>query len=188
MSTNSNQTGSPQRWRATTVCAVRRDGRVAMAADGQVSLGATIVKGTARKVRRLADGRVIAGFAGSVADAFALFDKFETKLEMYKGNLPRAAMEFAKEWRTDKFLRHLEAQLLVADTDHLLLVSGNGEVIEPDLSVAGIGSGGPMALAAAQALVAHTALSAEEIVREALLIASSICVYTNDQIIVESIP
>lgn len=185
---NDKPSSSDNRWRATTVCAVRRDGRVSMAADGQVSFGATIVKGTAKKVRRMSDGKVLAGFAGAVADAFTLFDKFEARLEMYKGNLPRAAMELAKEWRTDKYLRHLEAQLLVADVEHLLLISGNGEVIEPDMDVAGIGSGGPMALAAARALIANTSLSAEEIAREALRIAGTICVYTNDQITLESIP
>ena len=169
----------------TTVIAVHRDGRVAFAGDGQVSLGDHIIKHGAQKVRRMAGGRVLAGFAGSVADALTLFERFETKLEKYQTNLPRAAMEFAREWRTDKYLRKLEAMLLVSDKDCLLFLSGNGDVIEPDDKVAAIGSGGPPALAAARALLAHTSMSADEIAREAIAIASQICVHTNDRISVE---
>ncbi|MEW5947409.1 MAG: ATP-dependent protease subunit HslV [bacterium] len=181
------QRGGGNRFRATTIVAVARDGRVAVSGDGQVTIGDAVVKRTARKVRRMADGKVVAGFAGSVADALALFEKFESRLEQYRGSLPRAAMEFAKEWRTDKFLRRLEALLVVADADHLLVITGNGEVIEPDEKVAAIGSGGPIALAAARALLKHTSLPAEEISREALNIASSICIYTNDEIATETI-
>jgi ATP-dependent HslUV protease, peptidase subunit HslV len=174
--------------RSTTVVGVRRDGKTAIAADGQVTLGeATILKHHAKKVRRLSNGKVICGFAGSVADAQALQDKFESKLEQFGGNLRRAAVEFAKEWRTDKILRQLNALMLVADVDGLLLVGGDGNVIEPDDGVAGIGSGGPFALAAARALVTHTTLDAESISREALKIASEICVFTNDQITLETI-
>ena len=172
---------------ATTIVAVHKDGRAAMAGDGQVTVGATIMKHTARKVRFMADGRVLAGFSGSVADAFTLFEKFETKLEQYKQSLPRAAMEFAKEWRSDKFLRRLEALLVVSDKEHLLVISGGGEVIEPDNKVAGIGSGGSFALAAARALIEHTDMSAADIAREAIRIAADICVYTNQNITVETI-
>lgn len=172
--------------RSTTVVAVRREGKTAIAADGQVTFGeATILKHKAKKVRRLAGGKVVCGFAGSVADAQALQDKFEGKLEAFQGNLRRAAVEFAKEWRTDKILRQLNALMLVADTEGLLLVSGDGNVIEPDDGVAGIGSGGPFALAAARALTLHTQLDAEAIARESLRIAAEICVFTNDQITVE---
>ena len=175
--------------RSTTVVAVRRNGDVAMAADGQVTLGeSTIIKHTARKVRRIADGRVICGFAGSVADAQALLDRFESKLEAFGGNLKRAAVEFAKDWRTDKVLRNLNALMLTADADDLLLVSGDGNVIEPDEGVAGIGSGGAFALAAARALVAHTHMSAREIAESALKIAAEICVFTNDKVVIETIP
>lgn len=160
-----------------------------MAADGQVTLGeSTIIKHTARKVRRIADGRVICGFAGSVADAQALLDRFESKLEAFGGNLKRAAVEFAKDWRTDKVLRNLNALMLTADADDLLLVSGDGNVIEPDEGVAGIGSGGAFALAAARALVAHTQMSAREIAESALKIAAEICVFTNDKVVIETIP
>ncbi len=173
---------------ATTIVAVKRGEHVAIAGDGQVTFGqATVMKHKARKVRRLFHGKVIAGFAGSVADAFTLFDKFEQKLEEYHGNLQRAAVELAKEWRTDKMLRNLEALLLVADTQNLLIVSGSGEVIEPDDGIAAIGSGGNYALAAARALVKHTDLPPTEIVREAMLVAASICVYTNEQINVEEL-
>jgi len=173
---------------ATTIVAVKRGEHVAIAGDGQVTFGqATVMKHKARKVRRLFHGKVIAGFAGSVADAFTLFDKFEQKLEEYHGNLQRAAVELAKEWRTDKMLRNLEALLLVADTQNLLIVSGSGEVIEPDDGIAAIGSGGNYALAAARALVRHTDLPTTEIVREAMLVAASICVYTNEQINVEEL-
>ena len=174
--------------RSTTVIGVIKDGQTALAADGQVTLGdATILKHTARKVRRLADGKIICGFAGSVADAQALQDRFETKLEAFGKNLKRAAVEFAKDWRTDKMLRHLDALMLVADKESLLLVSGDGNVIEPDDGVAGIGSGGAYALAAARALLAHANMTAEEIAREALRIASEICVYTNNQVVVETL-
>lgn len=173
---------------ATTIVAVKKGEHVSIAGDGQVTFGqTTIMKHTARKVRSLFHGKVIAGFAGSVADAFTLFDKFEQKLEEYHGNLQRAAVELAKEWRTDKMLKNLEALLLVADAQNLLILSGSGEVIEPDDGIAAIGSGGNYALAAARALVKHTDLSATEIVREALLVAASICVYTNDQINVEEL-
>ncbi|NHM25915.1 ATP-dependent protease subunit HslV [Desulfofundulus sp. TPOSR] len=173
---------------ATTIVAVHKDGRVAMAGDGQVTFGQhTILKHQAKKIRRLHNDRVIAGFAGSVADAFTLFEKFEGKLEAYSGQLQRAAVELAKEWRMDKFLRRLEALLVVADRRHLLVLSGGGEVIEPDDGIAAIGSGGPYALAAARALAKHTDLSAGEIAREALLIAAGICVYTNDNITVEEL-
>lgn len=174
--------------RSTTVVGVRKDGKTTIAADGQVTMGeATILKHTAKKVRRLANDKVICGFAGSVADAQSLQDRFEAKLEAFSGNLRRAAVEFAKDWRTDKILRQLNALMLVADKDGMLLVSGDGNVIEPDDGVAGIGSGGPFALAAARALVANTSLGAEEIAREALRIASEICVFTNDKLVVESI-
>lgn len=173
---------------ATTIVAVKKGEHVSIAGDGQVTFGqTTIMKHTARKVRSLFHGKVIAGFAGSVADAFTLFDKFEQKLEEYHGNLQRAAVELAKEWRTDKMLKNLEALLLVADAQNLLILSGSGEVIEPDDGIAAIGSGGNYALAAARALVKHTDLPATEIVREAMLVAASICVYTNDQINVEEL-
>ena len=173
---------------ATTIVAVKKGEHVAIAGDGQVTFGqATVMKHKARKVRRLFNGKVIAGFAGSVADAFTLFDKFEQKLEEYHGNLQRAAVELAKEWRTDKMLRNLEALLLVADTQNILIISGSGEVIEPDDGIAAIGSGGNYALAAARALVKHTDLPTSEIVREAMLVAASICVYTNEQINVEEL-
>ncbi|MGB9903192.1 MAG: ATP-dependent protease subunit HslV [Desulfotomaculales bacterium] len=175
-------------FQATTIVAVKKDGRVAMAGDGQVTFGqATILKQGAKKIRRLFNGRVLAGFAGSVADAFTLFEKFEGKLEAYRGNIQRAAVELAKDWRTDRVLRRLEALLVVADQERLLVLSGSGEVIEPDDGVVAIGSGGPYALAAARALIRHTGLPAAEIVREALSIAAGICVYTNDQITVEEL-
>ena len=174
--------------RSTTVVAVKRDGKTAIAADGQVTFGeATILKHKARKVRRLAGGKVLCGFAGSVADAQALQDRFEAKLEAFQGNLRRAAVEFAKEWRTDKILRQLNALMIVADTDGLLLVGGDGNVIEPDDGVAGIGSGGPFALAAARALVLHTKMGAEDVAKEALRIAAEICVFTNNEVVVESL-
>ncbi|GAB6180670.1 ATP-dependent protease subunit HslV [Desulfotomaculum defluvii] len=173
---------------ATTIVAVKRDAKVAIAGDGQVTFGQnTIMKHTARKVRRLYNGQVLAGFAGSVADAFTLFEKFEGKLEEYHGNLLRAAVELAKAWRTDKYLRSLEAMLIVANKENLLVLSGNGEVIEPDEGVTAIGSGGPYALAAARALTKHTNFSPKDIAYEALEIASDICVYTNKNIIVEEI-
>lgn len=173
---------------ATTIVAVKIDNDVAMAGDGQVTFGQnTILKHNARKLRRLHSGAVLAGFAGSVADAITLFEKFEAKLESYQGNMKRAAVELAKEWRTDKYLRQLEALLIVANKDCMLVISGNGEVIEPDDGVVAIGSGGPYAIAAARALVKHTGLGAPDIVREALAIAADICIYTNDHIIVETL-
>ena len=175
-------------FRGTTICAVRRGGEIAVAGDGQVTMGEhTIMKGTARKVRRIYSGRVVVGFAGSVADAFSLSEKFEDKLTQYSGNLPRAAVELAQDWRMDKAMRKLEAMLLCADKDNLMLVSGTGEVIEPDDDILAIGSGGNYALAAARALYANTELSAPEIANQALRIASEICVYTNDHIIVETV-
>ncbi|ACL69513.1 ATP-dependent protease subunit HslV [Halothermothrix orenii] len=173
---------------ATTVVAVKYKGKTAMAGDGQVTMGNTIMKGGARKVRRLYKGNILAGFAGTSADAFTLFEKFEVKLEEYHGNLERAAVELAKEWRTDKVLRKLEALLLVANEEKILLISGNGDVIEPDDDVTAIGSGGPYALAAARALVKHNSgLEAQDIAREALKIASEICIYTNGNIVVEEL-
>ena len=166
----------------TTVLAVRRGREVVLAADGQVTLGATVLKGTARKVRSLAEGRVLAGFAGSTADAMTLFGKFEGKLSKHPGNLARAAVELAKEWRTDKYLRHLEALLLVADAERTLVVTGNGDVLEPDGSAAAVGSGGPYALAAARALVEHSELDAPTVASRALEIAADICIYTNREI------
>ena len=172
---------------ATTVIAVRHKGSVVVAGDGQVTMGNTVVKHEARKVRRLYDGNVITGFAGATADAFTLFDKLEQRLEQYKGNLLRAAVELAKDWRTDKMLRRLEAFLIAVDKDSSLLLSGAGDVIEPDDGIIAIGSGGPYAQAAAKALVNHSDLSAEEICREAMKIAASLCVYTNDSIVIESL-
>lgn len=170
--------------KATTVLAVRKHGRVAMGGDGQVTMGDTVVKGTARKVRVLKDGRILAGFAGAVADAFTLFEKLEEKLERYPGNLKRAVVELAKDWRMDRYLRRLDALLAVADDDHLFLVSGNGDVIEPDDDVVAIGSGGTYALAAARALKENSDLPARDIVRRALEIAGDICIYTNKDIVV----
>jgi ATP-dependent HslUV protease subunit HslV len=172
--------------RSTTVIAVRRNGQTAIAADGQVTLGESVIlKHKARKVRRLAGGKVVCGFAGSVADAQALQERFETKLEAYPGNLRRAAVEFAKDWRTDRILRQLNAMMAVADSDWLLLVSGDGNVIEPDDGIVGIGSGGPFALSAGRALMLHTEMTAEQIARESLRIASEICAFTNEQVNVE---
>ncbi|WP_425060848.1 ATP-dependent protease subunit ClpQ [Sporomusa carbonis] len=173
---------------ATTIVAVRHRGKTAIAGDGQVTFGQnTVMKHNAKKVRRLYHGKVLAGFAGSVADAFTLFTKFEGKLEEFNGNMMRAAVELAKEWRLDRVLRRLEALLIVIDAEHLLIISGNGEVIEPDDGVTAIGSGGPYALAAARALVQHSTLEAADIVRTALEIAAGICVYTNDHITVEEL-
>jgi len=170
---------------ATTIVAVHKNGKVAIAGDGQVTIENQIMKAGAKKVRRMHDGKVIAGFAGSVADAYALLDKFEAKLDESHGNIMRAVREFAKEWRTDRILRRLEAMMVVADNEHLLVISGSGEVIEPDDGIAAIGSGGGYALAAARALARHTNLPPERIVEEAMRIAASICVYTNDNITVE---
>ena len=177
-----------QTFYATTIVAVRQKGKTAIAGDGQVTFGqSAIMKSTARKVRRLYHGKVVAGFAGSVADAFTLFEKFEAKLEEFNGNLMRASVELAKEWRTDRVLRKLEALLLVADNETLLMISGSGEVIEPDGDVAAIGSGGFYALAAARALVKHTDMEAAEIAKEALTLAADICVFTNHNIKVEEL-
>lgn len=179
--------GEAGRIRSTTILAVRRNGRVAVAGDGQVTLDRTVMKSRARKVRRLYDDKIIAGFAGSTADAFSLFARFEAKLEQYRGQLQRAAVELGKEWRTDKYLRHLEALLLVADENTSLLISGGGEVIEPDDGIVAIGSGGPYALAAARALTRHTDLSARQIVEEAMKVASEICIYTNGALTIEEL-
>lgn len=174
--------------RGTTILAVRDDSGVAMAGDGQVTLGQSIImKHTASKVRRLYNGKIIAGFAGATADAFTLFERFEAKLEEHSGNLARAAVEMAKDWRTDKYLRRLEAMLLVADAKTILLLSGNGDVIEPDGGIAAIGSGGPYALAAAKALSLHTGLSPEAVVREAMAIAADMCVFTNSHLTLETL-
>jgi ATP-dependent HslUV protease subunit HslV len=173
--------------RATTVISVRHRGKVAMAGDGQVSFNNMVLKHGARKVRRIYHDQILAGFAGAAADAFALFTKFEAKLEEYRGNLPRAAVELAKDWRTDRVLRRLEALLGVADLTHSFIVSGTGDVIEPDDGIIGIGSGGGFALSAARALIKHSDLSAREIVTEAMQIASEVCIYTNAQITVEEL-
>jgi len=176
-----------QSWHSTTILAVRRDNRVVIGGDGQVSMGNTVMKGNARKVRRLYQGRVIAGFAGGTADAFTLFERFEGKLEQHSGNLLRSAVELAKDWRTDRMLRRLEALLVVADPQHLLTLSGNGDVIEPEHDLAAIGSGGPYAEAAARALLAHSGLDARAIVEQALKIAADICIYTNHHITLETL-
>ncbi len=176
-----------ERIRSTTVISVRRDDKVVLAGDGQVTLGSEVIKTTARKLRRLYNDRIVAGFAGSTADAFALFARFESKLEQHNGNLARSVVELAKEWRTDRVLRHLEALLLVADAKTTYLVSGNGDVIEPDEGVAAIGSGGPFAQAAATALLRNTDLSARRIAEEAMAIAGRICIYTNTNVTFEEL-
>src|SRR5437016_2665966 len=173
--------------RSTTILCVRRDGKVVIAGDGQVTLGQEVLKATARKLRRLYNNKILAGFAGSTADAFALFSRFETKLEQHNGNLPRSVVELAKDWRTDRVLRHLEALLIVADTVNTYIISGNGDVIEPDNEIAAIGSGGPFAKAAATALLDNTKLSAREIVEKSMEIAGKICIYTNLNIILEEL-
>src|SRR6202045_4064803 len=173
--------------RSTTVLSVRRDGHIVLAGDGQVTLGESVIKHTAKKIRRLYNDKILAGFAGSTADAFALFSRFESKLEQFNGNLPRSVVELAKEWRTDRVLRHLEALLLVADLKNTYMVSGNGDVIEPDEGVSAIGSGGPFATAAATALLRNTKLSARRIVEEAMSIAGKICIYTNDNVTYEEL-
>jgi ATP-dependent HslUV protease subunit HslV len=173
--------------RSTTVLCVRRDGKVVMAADGQVTLGEGVIKHNARKLRRLYQEKIIAGFAGSTADAFSLFSRFEGKLEQYHGNLSRAAVELGKDWRTDKMLRQLEALLLVADKEQTFLISGQGDVIEPDSGIAAIGSGGSYAMAAATALYEHSKLSAREIAEQAMKIAGNICIYTNDKVTFEEL-
>jgi ATP-dependent HslUV protease subunit HslV len=176
-----------QKIRSTTVICVRRDNKVVMAGDGQVTLGQEVLKGTARKLRRLYNDKILAGFAGSTADAFALFARFESKLEQFNGNLARSVVELAKEWRTDRVLRHLEALLLVADSKSTYFVSGNGDVIEPDEGIAAIGSGGPFATAAGLALLRNTKLSAKRIAEEAMNIAGKICIYTNDSVTYEEL-
>lgn len=173
--------------RGTTILAVRHKGKVALAGDGQVTIGNTVMKQGAKKVRKLYKDQVIAGFAGATADAFTLFERFENKLDQYRGNLPRAAVELTKDWRTDRVLRRLEALLIVADREHTLIISGSGDVIEPDDGVAAIGSGGPYAMAAARALIKYSSLEAKAIVEEAMRIASGICIYTNDQVVVEEL-
>jgi ATP-dependent HslUV protease subunit HslV len=178
---------APRRIRSTTVLCVRRGDKVVMAGDGQVTLGDSVIKHGAKKIRRLYQDKILAGFAGSTADAFSLFSRFEGKLDQYHGNLGRSAVELAKEWRTDKFLRHLEALLLVSDKEQTFLLSGQGDVIEPDTGIAAIGSGGPFAHAAAQALADHTQLSAREIAEEAMKIAGRMCIYTNDKVTIEEL-
>ncbi len=172
---------------ATTILGVRKDGKAAIAGDGQVTLGNTVMKANARKIRKVYNDSILTGFAGAAADAFTLFEKFEGKLEQYSGNLYRAAVELAKEWRTDKYLRRLEALLAIIDKDHALIISGTGEVIEPDDDILAIGSGGPYALAAARALMNYTDMNAEQIAANALKIASSICIYTNEHITVDTL-
>jgi ATP-dependent HslUV protease subunit HslV len=175
-------------FRGTTIICVKKNGTVAMAGDGQVSVGDTVMKHTAQKVRRLHEGKVLAGFAGSTADAFTLFEKFDTKLQEVQGNLPRAAVALAKEWRSDRVLRKLEALMIVADTENVLIISGVGDVIEPDDGIAAIGSGGSYALAAGRGLLRNTELDAKMIAEKSLYIAAEICVYTNDRLTVEALP
>ncbi len=172
---------------ATTIICVRRDGQVAMAGDGQVTVGNTVMKHGAAKVRRMYNDKILAGFAGSAADAFALFSRFEAKLEEYRGNMERSVVELAKDWRLDKYLRQLQAFLIVANNEKAYLLSGTGDLIQPDDGILGIGSGGPFALAAARALLKHTKMTAREIAEESLRIASEICIYTNDNITVETL-
>jgi ATP-dependent HslUV protease subunit HslV len=176
---------SMEKIQATTIIAVKKGNQVALAGDGQVTLGHIVMKHTARKIRTLYDGKILSGFAGSAADAFTLFTRFEAKLETYKGQLLRSVVELAKDWRTDKVLRNLEAMLIVADREHLFVVSGNGDLIEPDDSIVAIGSGGPYAFAAAKALAKHTDLDVRELATEAMSIASEVCIYTNNHISVE---
>lgn len=175
------------RIRSTTILCVRRAGKVVMAGDGQVTLGQEVLKATARKLRRLYKDRILAGFAGSTADAFSLFSRFETKLEQHNGNLARSVVELAKDWRTDKILRHLDALLLVADAESTFIISGTGDVIEPDNEVAAIGSGGPFAKSAATALVENTKLGARDIVEKSMAIAGRICIYTNENVVIEEL-
>lgn len=174
-------------WRSTTVLAVRRNGKVVMASDGQVTYGTTVMKATARKVRKVGEGKVLAGFAGSVADALTLLERFENKYREWNGNLLKASIELAKDWRLDRALRRLEAMLIVADKEHLLVLSGTGEVIQPDEDVAAIGSGGPYAIAAARALLRNTDLDARKIVEQSMKIAGEICIYTNESIVIEEL-
>ena len=177
--------GQSRRIRSTTIVGVRKDGTVALGGDGQVTLGDTAVKHKAQKIRRLYSGKILAGFAGATADAMTLFDKFEGKIESYSGNLPRAAVELAKEWRMDKYLRRLEALLAASDEEHSFIISGEGDVIEPDDPVVAIGSGGPYAMAAARAMLKHSDMGAKEIVEEALMITAEICIYSNENLTVE---
>jgi ATP-dependent HslUV protease subunit HslV len=177
----------PKTWHGTTILCVRKDGRVALAGDGQVSMGNTIVKSNAKKLRRLGNGKVIAGFAGATADAFALFERLEAKLEQYPGQLTRACVELAKDWRTDRYLRRLEAIMAVADKDTSLILSGTGDVLEPEDGIIGIGSGGLYALSAARALIDRKDLDAEAIVKKAMAIAASVCVFTNNQVTIETL-
>jgi ATP-dependent HslUV protease subunit HslV len=177
----------PIGWHGTTILCVRKDGKVAMAGDGQVSLGQTVVKGNARKVRSIANGKVLTGFAGATADAFTLLERLEAKLERFPDQLERAAVELAKDWRTDRYLRRLEALLAVADKDRSLLITGNGDVLEPEDSIIGIGSGGNFALAAARALIDIDGYSAEDVAKKAMTIASGICVYTNGRYVIETL-
>ena len=183
-----NSVRSDSRIRSTTILSVRRGGQLAVGGDGQVTLGESVIKAKARKIRRLYNEKIVAGFAGSTADALSLFSRFEQKLEEYHGNLSRAVVELAKDWRTDRALRHLEAMLLVADDKSTYLVSGNGDVIEPDDGIVAIGSGSPYALAAARALAKHTQLAPRDIVREAMTLAAELCIYTNGEILVEELP
>ncbi len=183
---NEDETRAPP-WHGTTILSVRKDGKVVVAGDGQVSLGDTVVKASARKVRRLAGGGVIAGFAGATADAFTLFERLEGKLEQYPRQLTRASVELAKDWRTDRYLRRLEAMMAVADKEVSLVLTGNGDVLEPDDGVIGIGSGGNYALAAARALIDRGDMNAEAIARKAMAIAGQICIYTNNNITIESL-
>jgi ATP-dependent HslUV protease subunit HslV len=178
----------PTLWHGTTILSVRKNGKVVIAGDGQVSLGATVIKATARKVRPLGDGSVIAGFAGATADAFTLFERLEAKLEQHPGQLTRACVDLAKDWRTDRYLRRLEAMMAVADKDVSLVMTGTGDVLEPDLGLIGIGSGGAYALSAAQALHDIDGMEAEDIARKAMGIAAGICVYTNTNVTMESLP
>jgi ATP-dependent HslUV protease subunit HslV len=188
MGRNSQQgTRARVRIRSTTVLCVRRDGKVVMAGDGQVTLGDSVVKRSAKKIRRLYNDKILAGFAGGTADALSLFTRFETKLQEYHGNLSRAAVELAKEWRTDRVLRHLEALLVVADARNTFLISGNGDIIEPDDGICAIGSGGPFALAAARALARHTQLEAKQLAQEAMRVSSEICIFTNENFSMEEL-
>ncbi|HKQ86617.1 MAG TPA: ATP-dependent protease subunit HslV [Candidatus Acidoferrales bacterium] len=179
--------GKTQKMHGTTILSVRKDNKVVVAGDGQVTLGESVIKHNAKKVRRLYDGKVLAGFAGSTADALSLFARFEGKLQEFHGNLARAAVELAKDWRTDRSLRHLDALLVVADGKATFLLSGNGDVIEPDDGICAIGSGGPFALASARALLKHTKLSAKEIAQEAMRLASEICIFTNENFSIEEL-
>jgi len=176
-----------KKFRSTTVLVVRKDNQVAMAADGQVTLGATVMKSNAKKIRKIYEDKILVGFAGGTADAFTLFDKFEEKLNEYRGNLVRASVELAKDWRTDKMLRRLEAMLVVADKENIFIISGSGDVVEPEIGIAAIGSGGNYALAAARAYLESSNYTAKEIALKSLKIAADICIYTNDSIIVEEL-